>query len=555
MRHTRLTKAIWNHSLSALVCVAGIFNGVGGDKLLLHGAQADEAGEQVGTASLVVGTAGTSTTERLLADDGTSALAVDIEVTGSVAQSIAGNLNGLTVLGKDRAGQTIGASVVDLVADLEEVGLSSIVIGVDDDDGSEKLAGKERVVGVGSAVDSGLDVPSLGRIIRTTSQELKLGVALGLIDNTGELVEGTLMDNGATKVGELGGLANLQLVDLSSYALDKLVGNGRSDVGTGSGTALLALELKGTTDGLDHGVTHIGGLVDQVEVLATGLAHDTGVAAVFAIRHTLGDFAIQRAEDISAASEVEGGKFLVLENGAGDLLGITGNELDDVLGQTGLKEDLVNKPVGGHGSGRGLPQNDVTHQSGSTSQVTTDGSEVEGADGVDETLERAVLQAVPDTGGVVNGLLSIDLLGVLDSKAEEIDEFCGRVNLRLPGVLALAVHGQSHDIVTVLGRDQIGSLQEDAGALRKGGISPRLACGESGVNGSLNIGLGGVGVSSNGGMGGRVALGEGLGGLDLLASDDERQVQWRLLIVGSEGILQTLAIRGTGNIVFLKRVN
>jgi hypothetical protein len=56
-------------------------------------------------------------------------------------------------------------------------------------------------------------------------------------------------------------------------------------------------------------------------------------------------------------------------------------------------------------------------------------------------------------------------------------------------------------------------------------------------------------------MGGRVALGEGLGGLDLLARDDERQVQWRLLFVGSEGILQALAIRGTGDIVFLRGIN
>ena len=95
------------------------------------------------------------------------------------------------------------------------------------------------------------------------------------------------MDDRATEVRELSRLADLQLLNFCDNTLNEIVGDGRSDVGTRGGTALLALELEGTTDGLDHGVAHIGGLVNEVEVLATGLAHNTGVAAVFAIRHTL----------------------------------------------------------------------------------------------------------------------------------------------------------------------------------------------------------------------------------------------------------------------------
>jgi hypothetical protein len=42
----------------------------------------------------------------------------------------------------------------------------------------------------------------------------------------------------------------------------------------------------------------------------------------------------------------------------------------------------------------------------------------------------------------------------------------------LPGVLALAVHGQCHNIVAVLGRNEVGGLEENAGTLRKGSSSP-----------------------------------------------------------------------------------
>jgi hypothetical protein len=80
--------------------------------------------------------------------------------------------------------------------------------------------------------------------------------------------------------------------------------------------------------------------------------------------------------------------------------------------------------------------------------------------------------SLPHTRGVVNRLLSIDLLSILHTEAEEVNQLSGRVNLSLPGVLALAVHGQCHDIITVLGRNEVGSLEEDAGTLSEGSGSP-----------------------------------------------------------------------------------
>lgn len=90
---------------------------------------------------------------------------------------------------------------------------------------------------------------------------------------------------------------------------------------------------------------------------------------------------------------MESGEVGVVEHGVGDFLGLSGNELNDILGKTGLKENLVNQPVGGDGGGRGLPDDNVAHQSRSSSKVTADGSEVEGTDGIDEALQRAVFHA------------------------------------------------------------------------------------------------------------------------------------------------------------------
>jgi hypothetical protein len=133
--------------------------------------------------------------------------------------------------------------------------------------------------------------------------------------------------------------------------------------------------------------------VDEVEVLATGFADDARVAAVFALGDTLSDLSVQGTEHGGASGEVEGSKFAVVEYGIGNFFGIARHKLDDIFGQTGLQKDLVNQPVGRDGSGRRLPDNNVTHQSRGASQITTDGSEIERADGVDETFEGTVFNA------------------------------------------------------------------------------------------------------------------------------------------------------------------
>lgn len=155
----------------------------------------------------------------------------------------------------------------------------------------------------------------------------------------------------------------------------------------------MTLEFKGSADGLNGSVADIGRLVDEVEVLSTGFTDDTRIAAVLALGNSVGNLSVQRAENAGATGEVQGSKLTVIEDGVGNHLSITWDELDNILGQASLQQDLMNQPVGGNGRRRRLPDNHITHQSRGTSQVTSDSGEVEGTDGVDETFQRAVFNA------------------------------------------------------------------------------------------------------------------------------------------------------------------
>lgn len=197
---------------------------------------------------------------------------------------------------------------------------------------------------------------------------------------------------------------------------------------------------------------------------------------------------IQLAEDSSASGVVKSSEFLVGKDSLGDLLRVARNELNDVLGQTSLQKNLVDQPVGGNGKVAGLPDNDVTHQGRGTGQVASNGSEVEGAHGVDEALERAVLETVPETGRVVLRLLGEKLLGVVDVEAEEVSQLGGGINLGLPCILALAQDSRSHDLIAILVGDEVGCLEENGGTVRE---RKSLPCGlgsKSSVDSLVDIG-------------------------------------------------------------------
>lgn len=371
---------------SGLHLVARVGNLLKRQEFLLDRPHADEAADQVGAASLVVGARSTSATKRLLADDGTGALAVDIEVTSRVPEGLLGEADGFPVLSEDGAGKGVGGSPVDSLANLREGIGGSIIVDVSDEDRAEELAAEERVGGVASSVNGRVDEVALATVVLAADEQLQFGVVLGLINDAGQLLERSLVDDGAAEVGEIGGVTDLQSRGLSDENFLESGPKGLGDVDAGGSAALLALVFESTTHGLLGSVLDVGRGVNQVEVLATSLTNDARVALVGAIGNSRGNLTIQAAEDLSATGEVEGSEFSVAKNDLGDFLGVAGHELNDVRGQASLEQNLVEKPVRGHGGGRRLPDDNVAHQCRSAGKVTGNGGEVERSDGVDETL-------------------------------------------------------------------------------------------------------------------------------------------------------------------------
>ena len=279
-------------------------------------------------------------------------------------------------------------------------------VGVDinAEDRAEQLGAEQRMPGVGSAVDGGIDKVAVGIVVVAAYQEFELRVVLGVVDDFCELGEGSFVDDWPDEVAEALGRA-----DFEGFGLGDELGfegrpEGRGDVGAGCGAAFLALVFKGAADGVDDGVVDICALVDEVEVFAAGFADDAWVAFVLSFCDAGSDFAVQAAEDDGAAGIVEGSKIAMGEDDVGDLDGVAWEELNDIGGKAGFHEDLVDEVVGGDGGGGGFPNDDVAHQGGSGREVASDGGEVEGGDGVDETFQWSVFNSVPDTGRVMDWL-------------------------------------------------------------------------------------------------------------------------------------------------------
>jgi hypothetical protein len=87
----------------------------------------------------------------------------------------------------------------------------------------------------------------------------------------------------------------------------------------------------------------------------------------------------------------------------------------------------------------------------------------------------------------VHGLLGIKLFGVQYVEAEEVAKLSGSIDLGLPGVLALAQHRRSHNVVAVFGADQVRRLQEDGGAVGERQGLPIGLGGQGGFNGGSDI--------------------------------------------------------------------
>ena len=234
------------------------------------------------------------------------------------------------------------------------------------------------------------------------------------------------------------------------------------DVGARGRRALLALVLERTAYQRRPQHRRVGRRVGDDEVLAAGLADEPGIAAVGG--EVVGDALPELLEDPGRAGEVDAGELGVGEHDLGDRDAVAGDQVEHAGRQAGRLEQ-PHREVGRELLGRrGLPHDDVAHERGRERQVAGDGGEVERRDRVDEALERAVVEPVPDAGARRRLLLE-QPPAEGDVEAEEVDQLAGRVDLRLVRRLGLAEHGRRVEPVAPRAGQQVGGLEQDRGPL------------------------------------------------------------------------------------------
>lgn len=110
----------------------------------------------------------------------------------------------------------------------------------------------------------------------------------------------------------------------------------------------------------------------------------------------------------------------------------------------------------------------------------------------------------------VSGVMSLKSEPEAERKVyspQEISQLGSSIDLGLPGVLSLSHHRCSHDLVSVLSGDQVGSLQENSSAVSEGHLLPCRLSSQGSVDCGGDIRSGGVGVGCNFGLvGGRIGL-------------------------------------------------
>jgi len=530
----------------ALLGVGRVKDVVNGNKVLLDVSDAHKSGKQVAGASLIVGTRLAGTSEPLLANNGTSGLVVDVEVAGGVAQLVGTGSNDRLITSKHRAGQTVVRGGVNLLKNLLVLGIRE---GNNGQNRAKELLGKERVIEISGLVDSGGNVKALGLVGSTTSNELKLGVSSSIGLDLSKLVERGLVDHRAREEVETlsrGSVALVRLTQSLSLSSNNLLELGPSrlrNVDSRSSRALLALEFKSTSDTRLGSVSNISRVVDNVEVLTTGLTNNSGVASV--LGEVGCNLLVKGLENAGGTSEVQSSKIGRSKDFLGNKLSITGNKVDNTLGNTSLLENLKEQVVGKDGGSRGLPHNSVTNQGRSTDQVTRNSSEIEGGHGISETLKRSVLSSVPNTGGVLSRLLTVHLISVFGVESEEVSQFASSINLSLVNILTLTKHGGGKHVVSVLASDKLGSAQEDSSSVSPRGVLPISLGLKRSLDSIIDILLAGTRNIGQNLKVGRVDLLKSVG-LDksLLAVDDERDLFD--LVPALQGIKNAGTVLGTG---------
>jgi hypothetical protein len=202
-------------------------------------------------------------------------------------------------------------------------------------DGSKDLLDHGDRLGVLGEDDGRLNVETL-RVVPSSSGDDFTPSLLGLFDHPGDLGERRSTDDGTDKVLPFGRRTDGDLGDFFLHDSLKLGPHGFGHVSSGQGGTLLSLVFEPSSDGLEDTDLDVGRRVIQVEVFTSGLSDDPGVSSVSIEVH--GNVLPELLEDVSGSGKVKTGKLSVIDTLLDDLGRVTGSELDDTGGQTGLEQ-------------------------------------------------------------------------------------------------------------------------------------------------------------------------------------------------------------------------
>mmetsp|Transcript_53659 Transcript_53659/g.165038 ORF Transcript_53659/g.165038 Transcript_53659/m.165038 type:complete len:241 (-) Transcript_53659:1061-1783(-) len=189
-------------------------NGRGVLERFLHQPHADETLKEISGARLVVGARCARAAERLLANHGTSALVVDVQVASGVVQAVLRDVDGVAVTREDRARQAVLSTLVDCTANVLPCVGSGIVVHVRRHDGAEDLLLQQAAVERRGFNQRRGDEPALVGARVAAGEHRAVRVVLRDPDVLGRLVEGNFIDVGAHEVAEVLGATLLDLRDL-----------------------------------------------------------------------------------------------------------------------------------------------------------------------------------------------------------------------------------------------------------------------------------------------------------------------------------------------------
>ena len=167
---------------------------------------------------------------------------------------------------------------------------------------------------------------------------------------------------------------------------------------------------------------------------------------------------------LGAAGEVHAGEVAVREQHLGNHGGVAGDEVDHPRRQAGVLEQLHDVVRREHRARGRLPDDRVAHQRRRGRQVRGNRREIERRDGVDEPLERAVLELVPHRV-IARRLLGEQFLAVVGVEAPEVDDLARGIDLRLERRLRLPQHRRGVERVAPRRRQQLGRLEQHRRAI------------------------------------------------------------------------------------------